>query len=40
MSFILVAVVLFVLVPALASRLGVDSRAGFSNRPDWRPRNS
>jgi hypothetical protein len=40
MSFLIVAVVLFVLIPALATRLGVDSRPGFSNRPDWRPRNS
>jgi hypothetical protein len=40
MSFLVLAVVLFVLVPALAAHLGVDSRPGFSNRPDWRPPNS
>ena len=40
MAFALLILTVFVLIPALAIRYGVDSRPGFSGRADWRSRNS
>ena len=34
------ALLLFVLLPVLATRYGADSRPDFAGRPDWRARNA
>ena len=36
MAFALLILTVFVLIPALAVRYGVESRPGFGSRVDWR----
>jgi hypothetical protein len=40
MTTVLFLLTVFVLLPLLAVRYGVDSRPGFAGRPDWRRRDS
>jgi|tagenome__1003787_1003787.scaffolds.fasta_scaffold20002496_2 hypothetical protein len=40
MTAALLLALLFVLLPLMAVRYGVDSRPGFATRPDWRRRDS